>query len=261
VQPYEQHSSSPPLRGPPEADTEAVLERKVAKLERSLEESEKRLSGLMLELAVTARQLTETKLLVREVDHRAKNSLQIASSMLHLQAARADDSRLKGELASTMRRLQNLAAIHAALYEGEDAESVPARSWLERICYAFEVKGSVALSVEAPNSSWPVPLVRSMGLFAGEAVANTLKYAFTDGRAGRLSVRLVPSERGLWRLEIADDGDGCVEHIREGLGFKLLRTFAAQIGGRFELAQGLGGRGLTVAVVFPGPDEEGRRLL
>jgi two-component sensor histidine kinase len=243
------------------ADPGDALRLRIARLERSLKRSETYAVSLLRELAACRRKIGETKLLVREVDHRAKNSLQLAASMLQMQARIANDPEVRDQLASAMGRLRSLAHIHAALHETDAADDAPVKAWLERICYAFEITGDIALRVEAPDISWPVPLVRNLGLLAGEAVANALKHAFAGGRAGRLSVRLTEEGVACWRLQIADDGDGRPDAIVEGLGLRLLRIFAGEIGGELRLEPGLDGRGLAVSVVFDGPQLQTHSLL
>jgi two-component sensor histidine kinase len=235
-------------------------DRRVACLEKKLCQSRKRASTLLAELAAAHRSAADAKLLVKEVDHRAKNSLQLAAAMLDQQARRANDE-VRAELASAIRRLETLASIHAALYTGEDADTLCMRDWLKRICFAFDPPSQIAVSIEAPDIDWPAPLVRTLGLFSSEAIANALKYAFPNGVAGRLSVRIAPVADGYWGLEVADDGVGRVEDIQEGLGWRLLRTFVRQLRGELRLSVGLGGRGVAVSLVFPVSAEVAPALL
>ncbi len=182
--------------------------------------------------------------------------------MLQLQVRRTGDEQVRAQLCSAQRRLQNLAGIHVALYEGEHRESLSVRGWLERIVFAFEIPGDIAVSIETPEVDWPAPPVRTLGLFASEAIANSLKYAFGSGpKKGRLSVRVGPAAEGYWRIEIADDGVGNPETITEGLGCQLLRTFGRQLQGEVRFTRGLNGRGVAVSLVFPLEPDETRALI
>lgn len=235
--------------------------RRIARLQRLLKRDRERATALLTELAACHRALNDARLLVREVDHRAKNSLQLAAAMLQLQARRSGDETVRTQLGSAERRLQNLAGIHAALYAGEDAESLSVRQWLERVVFAFEIPETIAVSVEAPDVDWPAPLVRTLGLFASEAIANCLKYAFDASRTGRLLVRIGPAAEGYWGIEIADDGVGSPDTMLEGLGCQLLRTFGRQLGGEVRFTHGVNGRGLAAALVFPLEPQQTRAFL
>ena len=60
------------------------------------------------------------EILLREVNHRVKNSLQIVSSMLSLQSARLDDPALRDAIQQAQLRVQAVAAVHDRLYRRQD---------------------------------------------------------------------------------------------------------------------------------------------
>ena len=207
--------------------------------------------------ALEARRVAEDlELRVREVDHRAKNSLQLAAAMLRMQGRASDDPRLAAQLQSATTRLQTLADIHAALYRSTDHDTVAMRPWLTRVGEGLGLRDKVAIRIEAPNVTWPVTLAAPVGLFAAEGLANALKHAFSDA-GGRVEIRLEPIEDNLWRLSVADDGDGLPTDAPRGLGLKLLGVFAKQVKGEIAYTPGLDGRGLGACMTFfgPGPDE------
>lgn len=218
-------------------------------LERSRQETAKALDALVR----AERALQESRMLVREVDHRAKNSLQLAAAMLHLQAQGTDSPQVRDRLESAIRRLYSLASIHAGLYQAEDSEETPLRLWLERICQGLAADSPVAVEIDAPEVSWPIEVAGPLSLFVGEAVANALKHAFSTGACGVVRVRLQPLENGRWRLEVADGGDGDGEALKEGLGFRLLRTFARQLEADFSVGRGDANHGVRVAITFAPP--------
>ncbi len=203
--------------------------------------------------AEEARRMVEAlELRVREVDHRAKNSLQLAAAMLQMQGRASDDPRLATQLASATTRLQTLADIHAALYTSGDHETLAMRKWLTRVGDGFGLHDRVSIRVEAPDVVWPVTVAAPVGLFAAEGVANALKHAFSD-KGGRVEIRLSPIDGEHWRLTVADDGDGLPADVPQGLGLKLLGVFAKQVKGEVALIPGLDGRGVGACMTFAGP--------
>jgi two-component sensor histidine kinase len=46
------------------------------------------------------------------------------------------------------------------------------------------------------------------GLIINELVSNSLKYAFNDGRDGRISVQVQTQGDGAYRMRVSDDGIG-----------------------------------------------------
>ncbi len=89
-----------------------------------------------------------------------------------------------------------------------------------------------------------------MGLSTNELVTNALKYAFPDGRPGRIDVEL--RRDGEWvSLAVRDDGVGM--DPREppkggGLGRKLIEQLVAENGGSLSI---VGGTGVAVLIKLP----------
>jgi len=239
----------------------ARLERVIGKLQRRLEKSQRETAAVLADLSRCTREAEDAKLLQREIDHRAKNSLMLAASMLQLHASRSQNETVKEQLEGATRRLHTLATVHAALHQGAEGDEAPVGWWLDRICGGLPAAPQIALQVDAPEVCWPSGIVVPLGLLAGEAVANAIKHAFPNGRAGRVQVQLHRVGAGRWSLEIKDDGAGRVDNIREGLGLKLLRTFARQLHADLTLDPGFDDRGICVRATFDAPDKDDDLLL
>lgn len=194
----------------------------------------------------------EWMLRVREVDHRAKNSLQLAASMLMMQARGAGDQDVRGHLEAASERLKTFARLHAVLHEGAERDGVLLKPWLERVCADLRMAPQVEIVVAVPDEAWPAEIARPIGLFVFEAVTNALKHAFPDARGGRIevSLRRTPPR---WRVEVADDGCGPEPASRSGLGTALFPIFADQLGGELLIAPGIEDRGLRVGIEFAEP--------
>ncbi|MFC7555730.1 sensor histidine kinase [Pseudoroseomonas wenyumeiae] len=115
--------------------------------------------------------------------------------------------------------------------------------------------GQVEVEVEADEEAvWAPDVVIPLGLIVGEALTNAFKYAFPEGRRGRILVNLSLPDGGLARLRIEDDGIGLPPSRRQGaLGLKLIETLAQQIQGKVELVSRQDGTGTAVSVTFPDP--------
>jgi len=75
----------------------------------------------------TARDITEAsaaleqqQMLLHEVNHRVKNSLQLVSSLLRLQARRIPDEAARRQLEDATTRISTIAHIHQRLYRDQD---------------------------------------------------------------------------------------------------------------------------------------------
>jgi two-component sensor histidine kinase len=95
-----------------------------------------------------------------------------------------------------------------------------------------------------------------------ELLANALKHAFPDDQAGNVAVRAA-REGESYCLTVSDDGAGMSPERRSkqpGLGGRLMRSLAAQLGGTMTVGRANDGRGTRQDSVSR-PRREGRRLV
>lgn len=227
------------------------LVRQIAALRRALARSQAELEAASGRRA--ERSAEHWSLQVREVDHRAKNSLQLAASMLLIHGKMTADPEVRRQLESAATRLTTLARLHAVLHEGAGEHGVPLRTWLERVCEGLHMGQAVSIRIAAPDEIWPAEVARPVGLFTFEAVTNALKHGFRDGGAGCIEVRLVRGDR-VCRLEVADDGLGSAGLPCTGLGLTLCQIFADQLGGEFSIDHDADARGFRSGIVFASPE-------
>jgi PAS domain S-box-containing protein len=255
-------------------EAKATLDRRVAARTRRLQQATAR-----LEEEVERRQRTEATLrdalaqgqediryrdfLIREVDHRAKNALQLAVSLLGVQARHVDDPDCRGALETAMGRLRRMGGVHALLtYRAADGPSgIDFPDYLRRLCREVEeglsdAPGRVQVEVDAEEEAvWGPDVVVPLGLIAGEALTNALKHAFPEGQGGRVRVGLRANGGGTMRLLVEDDGAGMPAERRAGsLGLRLIEMFAQQIKGKAVMEGRSGGDGTMVVVIFPTPN-------
>ncbi len=197
--------------------------------------------------------LAQKEMLLKEVHHRVKNNLQIVASLLSLRAQAMRNPEIRGALRDVQTRIQALALVHRKLYEHDDVATVELGDFLGELAELLAAgvapdDASVQIETDIAPLRLPADLATPLALLVTEAVTNSLKHAFPDGADGRILVRLVrDGERAV--LTVADDGVGRSEvAVGEGLGLRLCRMVAKQLGGDLEIT---GPPGTTVRVSFP----------
>ncbi len=189
--------------------------------------------------------LANQKMLLDEVNHRVKNSLQMVASLLSLESGRASPE-TREKLLSASTRVNAIATIHASLYQDGDVTSVAVDQQLRDLC--DHVAASSGCDVRGISIDLDVTPIRlcpnkaiSLSIIVNELITNALKHAFHGQEEGRVSVRLVrEAEAGELVLRVADDGTGPSEAVEgqasrgSGLGQRLIQMSARQIGGRIE---------------------------
>lgn len=194
---------------------------------------------LAASLLAAETRLLDSGVMLHEVNHRAKNSIQIAMSLLSLQmhATKSEDVRL--ELASAIRRLGNIAAAHLMLNSQSPSEQRTSfRAYLTMICReTHESLGGerIAMIVDTDELALDTSRAMNLALIASEALTNAMKYAFPDGRQGTIRIDC-HADGQAGALTITDDGIGFAATAREdALGLRLVRTLAKALGGEAEI--------------------------
>ena len=75
--------------------------------------------------------LKEKELLLREIHHRVKNSLQLISSLLSLQASEIDDEEIIAKYKESENRIHTIALIHENLYQSTNISNINFRNYVE----------------------------------------------------------------------------------------------------------------------------------
>ena len=181
-------------------------------------------------------------MLMQELTHRVKNSLQSIAAMVMIEARSHKSGEGKAALERVSHRIDALGQLYAKLSKSDTVEAVDAATYLDDLCrdLVASVQGgtSIVLKTDIDSELLPTDQAISMGLIVNELVTNALKYAFPSETKGTVMVTLkrVP---GALRLTVADDGKG-VDPLRadSGLGGRLVQGFAEQLGGKVERESG-----------------------
>lgn len=193
--------------------------------------------------------LKEKDLLLGEIHHRVKNNLQIVHSLLDLQSARIDDSRVQDMLLDSQNRIRSMALIHQTLYQSKDFSGVDFGSFLDSLIptlissYGVD-PARIALAIKAGTVQLPISVAIPCGLVVNELISNAMKHAFPAGRMGGIDVKLDYNGRsdaaGDWvELSVSDDGVGLPDSVDlargETLGLQLVTLLASQLHGTLEV--------------------------
>jgi two-component sensor histidine kinase len=198
--------------------------------------------------------LSEKDMLLREVHHRVKNSLQIMASIVSLQSHRTEDKAALAAYASIRDRIRAISLVHERLYSLESGDSVDVAEYTRelgrQIAGSFGMAGQ-ELAIEAVKTMIPADLCIDMGLIMTELLTNAYKYAIASSAHGKIKLRIQKEGEGLL-LEVSDDGPGFPEGVSmEGgqtLGFKLVSSLVKKRGAELSLGRG---PGASVQIRFP----------
>lgn len=183
--------------------------------------------------------LARQDMMMREVNHRVSNSLQLATSMLRVQERRAVGEEAKLELKQAADRIVSIGLIHTRLYKAGDMNAIKIRTYLRDLCFDLvasgdgrQALGALQIEVDAPDAlSLPPDLVTKLGLIVNELVTNSFKHA-TGSTHCRIAV--TQSDDTL-QMSVWDDGPGLPvgfePHRQNGLGMRMVLSLVDQMDG------------------------------
>ncbi|KAA0597761.1 two-component sensor histidine kinase [Azospirillum lipoferum] len=192
--------------------------------------------------------VTDKEVLLKEVQHRVKNNLQVICSLLRLQAARIDERARRG-FDESLRRIQTMSLLHELLHRSAEPAHINFADALRQMCDGLvRSDNPTAARLELEAQDWIVDADRAtpLAIATSELVSNALLHAFPHGHPGTVRVLLEREENGM-RLIVRDDGVGLPagmpsQHKRpsrggasSGLGLNLVQALSHQAGATLKI--------------------------
>jgi PAS domain S-box-containing protein len=181
---------------------------------------------------------TQQQVLLKELNHRVKNNMQMLQILLEDGARRAKSPEAREVLEEASGRIIAMAAAQRVLYRTTDATRFDAREFLNTVCETAKqtFPQELDLDCEADPIQLSNDAAMPLALIANELLTNAVKYGLNGERAGNIRLRL-RRENQLFLFYVEDDGPGfdlrAVQRRSSGLG--LVQGLARQLGGKFEV--------------------------
>lgn len=180
--------------------------------------------------------LEQHQVLLTEISHRVKNSLQVVSSMLSLQASTAKGNEsVVQHLAEASTRVSAVGRAYERLAYDADFKNIELATYLRAVCSdAVSATSNCELHFEGVegirlSADRAIPLA----LIVNELVTNAAKYAFSQRHQGHVNVRLGRHDVNNALVSVEDDGIGLPADFdfakSKGLGLQIVAALAKQL--------------------------------
>jgi chemotaxis family two-component system sensor kinase Cph1 len=198
--------------------------------------------SLSVAVADKDRLIAQQETLLKEVNHRVQNSLQLVMAFLALQGRASDDPALTGHLTEAQRRLSAVALVHRRLYTDDNVQSIDLSRYLTDLI--VDLKGSMGdewanqFALDLAPITIAADDAVQVGLVLVELVINAQKYAY-GGAPGPIFVNL-EQHRARFRMIVADAGRGKTG-TRKGFGTRMLDSMVRRLNGTLEVSDNMPG--------------------
>ncbi len=204
-------------------------------------------------LLVTEQQKQNISFLMRELNHRVKNHLQLITSLIDLQDSTITDEFAKAKLRSLQSKVFTISRVNNFLKYSDEKSVLYIDEFLKTISkelVSFSNK-EITLTLNIISVPFPVSKITYLGLIVNELVSNTIKYAFDkDKKDCEINISVI-EENQLLKLLYNDNGIGYdPENIdsKNHIGLTLIKTLVRGLKGSFKIESE---NGFTFTMNFP----------
>lgn len=193
----------------------------------------------------TRQALAEKSLLLQELFHRTRNSMQLIVALLDWQTQHVDDAGTRAILHETQNRIRTMALVHQKLYQSQDLSYINLGRYIvdlvELLQDAYSVDSDqVEIRLDLEDVYVLIDTAIPFGLVFEELVTNAFRHAFAGGRGGSLRLRLHRDGDGRILLRVSDNGVGLTPGFdprRDGrLGLQIVFALSEQqLGGETDI--------------------------
>lgn len=199
-----------------------------------------------------AQRLRDKDMLLKELQHRVKNNLQLITALIRLDARNGD----KVNLDRLAGRIEALQLLYKDLSTEGLGQAVDLGHYVSEIATAvmhiYAVDG-IRLDLKVDHAPASINIAMPVGLLVNELLTNAFKYAFKGREGGTVTIRCLHERGEQYRIVVADDGIGLPEGVSwpvpGKLGALILQSLRENVQTDFTVESGPG-KGLRVTIAF-----------
>lgn len=186
----------------------------------------------------------EKALLLKELNHRVKNNLQMISSLLKLQSRELEGHPAQEALETGKDRVEALSLVHRKLYQEGAETRIALKEYVEELVlglfYGYEAPFEPEFAIEDRHVS--IDTAIPLALIINELVVNALKYAYSGVENPAFLLKIEANDTHLI-IEAMDNGKGFALNAMEkknSFGLKLMDSLIDQLEGDIKKLEGKG---------------------
>jgi two-component sensor histidine kinase len=199
--------------------------------------------------------IAEKEELLRELQKRVSDNLQLLSSLVHLQIEYSAEEPVRHSLMTTHSRIMALSLVYETIYRFSDVQRVSMQRYANGLCefllslYA-DVGSDISCSIAGVDVSLPIERALPVALLLNECVSNSILHAFPEGRPGSIQVLFEQPYPAAMQVSIVDNGIGFEGdvHFKETLGYEMIEALVEQVRGTLTVSST--NAGTSISLIF-----------
>ncbi|MGK6316986.1 sensor histidine kinase [Neorhizobium sp. DT-125] len=199
--------------------------------------------------------LAEKDVLLKELQHRVKNNLQMITALIRMEARNAQRLEEGERFNRLAGRIEALSILYRSLYAGSESETVDLGTYVSQIASSVMAAQAIeGIRLDMKVDTWPVSVNVAMpvGLVVNELMTNALKYAFAGRDGGEVKIRCTVDDEGC-KVLVADDGVGLSDKAdwprRGKLSAMIVQSVKQNAKAEIEV-ESEPGKGMAVTIAF-----------
>ena len=175
----------------------------------------------------------------REVAHRTKNHLALATALLSKDKRQSDDPKVRSALSENENRLRTLSLINQKLNNATQAEQLDLKEYLQELCddlmYSLEKSRMASLALDCGSLKLDSEKVLRLGLITNELITNSFKHARTKDQSLDISLAIT-FEKDELKYNYSDNGSihADFKEDKDSQGMGLIDSLWSQLHGNYK---------------------------
>jgi PAS domain S-box-containing protein len=201
---------------------------------------------------ILAADITKKKIILSELQHRAKNSFTLITSLINLRANVTQSEETKNTLKELRLRVKSISDLYTLLHVTDSIFEVRLKTYFNKITESMlNLSKNITINKQIEDITISTKNAAVAGMILVELLSNAIKYAFPDSQDGIINfeVKLVNNKI---ILIVEDNGIGLKEDFDVDsittLGLMLVKQMAEQLDGKIKFESGTGTK---VVIEFP----------
>jgi len=185
----------------------------------------------------------EKELLLKELQHRVKNNLQLMSSVVDMQVMREPDDEVRRSMENIQSIIHTMALIHTRVYMERSLGGIELNQFVQDLMNdlrSLQLRRDLSLRYDVTGD--PVRLGMNdaipVSLILNEVLFNTIKHGYPDRESGIISI-MISEDSGVVTITVRDDGTGFPKGFDQvsigSFGLQMVKNLVDQVHGEIHM--------------------------